>query len=133
MEDRRCGPRRREASAPARAPAPDLEFSPLADADGRPRPARWYAVPHHSRFLTGQSRFTAVRYPPVLPYPSVSPPPAPAWLPGSKLYCGQGIFDYEVCTLESVSPTGIVLNSATGRTATGIYRVDGAHAAVELY
>lgn len=52
---------------------------------------------------------------------------------GQQVVLWSGILDYEVCTLESVSPTGIVLEFvATGRTATGIYRVDGAHAAVEL-
>ena len=44
-----------------------------------------------------------------------------------------GLADYEVCTVESVSPTALVLAFvATPRAATGLYRVDEAHAAVAL-
>lgn len=52
---------------------------------------------------------------------------------GQQVLLWSGINDYEVCEIESVSPTAIVLAFvATSRAATGIYRVDGAHAAVEL-
>lgn len=52
---------------------------------------------------------------------------------GQSVMLWSGILDNEVCTLASVSPTGIVLSFvASARAATGIYRVDGAHAAVEL-
>lgn len=51
---------------------------------------------------------------------------------GQQVVLWAGILANEVCTIESVSPTGIVLEYvATARSAT-IYRVDGAHAAVEL-
>lgn len=51
---------------------------------------------------------------------------------GQRVVLWAGILANEVCTIESVSPTGIVLEYvATARSAT-IYRVDGAHAAVEL-
>ena len=51
---------------------------------------------------------------------------------GQQVVLWAGILGNEVCTIESVSPTGIVLEFvATARNAT-IYRVDGAHAAVEL-
>lgn len=52
---------------------------------------------------------------------------------GQKVVLWSGILDNEVCTLANVSPTGVVIESvATTRSATGIYRVDGAHAGAEL-
>lgn len=52
---------------------------------------------------------------------------------GKQVVLWSGPLDHEVCEIESVSPTGIVLAFvATARAVTGIYRVDGAHAAVEL-
>lgn len=51
---------------------------------------------------------------------------------GQQVVLWAGILANEVCTIESVSPTGIVLEFvATARSAT-LYRVDGAHAAVAL-
>lgn len=52
---------------------------------------------------------------------------------GKKVVLFSSPMDYEVCTIESVAPSALVLEFvATGRAATNIYRVDGAHAAVEL-
>lgn len=52
---------------------------------------------------------------------------------GQKVVLFNGLADYEVCTVESVSPTALVLAFvATPRAATGLYRVDEAHAAVAL-
>lgn len=52
---------------------------------------------------------------------------------GQSVVLFNGLADYEVCTVESVSPTALVLEYvATARAATGIYRVDQAHAAAAL-
>ncbi len=51
---------------------------------------------------------------------------------GGSVVLWNGLNDFEVCTIESVSAGALVLESvATSRNAT-IYRVDQAHAAVEL-
>lgn len=51
---------------------------------------------------------------------------------GGSVVLWNGLVDYEVCAIESVSPTALVLAFvATARSAT-IYRVDQAHAAVAL-
>lgn len=52
---------------------------------------------------------------------------------GQSVVLWSGVDDYEVCSLESVSPSAIVLeNVANVHASCGIYRVDVAHAAVEL-
>jgi hypothetical protein len=52
---------------------------------------------------------------------------------GQSVVLFNGISDYEICNIESVSPSALVLAFvATARAATGIYRVDQAHAAVAL-
>lgn len=52
---------------------------------------------------------------------------------GQKVVLWNGISDYEVCTVDSVSPTALVLAYVmSARAATGIYRLDQAHAGVAL-
>lgn len=52
---------------------------------------------------------------------------------GGSVVLWNGPLDFEVCEIESVSPSALVLAFvATPRTTAGIYRVDQAHAAVEL-
>lgn len=51
---------------------------------------------------------------------------------GASVVLWAGILNNEICTIESVSPTGFVLEYvATARTAS-IYRIDNAHAATSL-
>lgn len=52
---------------------------------------------------------------------------------GASVVLWNGILDYEICTIESVSSGALVLAFvATARSATGIYRVDQATAAADL-
>jgi len=51
---------------------------------------------------------------------------------GASVVLWAGILDNEICTIESVSPTGFVLEYVATARSASIYRIDNAHAATSL-
>ena len=113
-EDRRAAcPRRMSSGKRLRErPRRIWNFRHWLDADGRrPRPACWYAVPHHSRFLTGQNW---IHGGPVSAGSSVSVNFATAGLglaAGQQVVLWSGILDYGCFSPRKRIPNGDCPNS----------------------